>query len=192
MFFHTPKYMLIVVCILIFYIQVQHWKYHCSWIETNWFVFLSFHIWHNVQITEDAIGNYIFICCFWTVTTVWYLLFLSCSDSVVFVVFELLRQCGICCFWAVTTVWYLLFLSCYDCVVFVVFELLRQCGICCFWAVTTVWYLLFLNCYDSVVFVVFELLRQCGICCFWAVTTVWYLLFFILLAQLRICIFLEF
>jgi hypothetical protein len=74
---------------------------------------------------------------------VWYLLFLNCYDSVVFVVFELLRQCGICCFWTVTTVWYLLFLNCYDSVVFVVFELLRQCGICCFWAVTTVVFVVF-------------------------------------------------
>jgi hypothetical protein len=57
---------------------------------------------------------------------VWYLLFLSCYDCVVFVVFELLRQCGICCFWAVTTVWYLLFLSCYDCVVFVVFHFISS------------------------------------------------------------------
>ena len=86
---------------------------------------------------------------FWTVTTVWYLLFLSC-----------LRQCGICCFWALTTVWYLLLLSYYDSVVFVVFELLRQCGICCFWTILTVCCLLFLSCYDSVVFVVFELSRH--------------------------------
>jgi hypothetical protein len=58
----------------------------------------------------------------WAVTTVWYLLILSCYDSVLFVVFEVLRQCGICCFWVVTTVWYLLFLRCYDSVVFVVFQ----------------------------------------------------------------------
>ena len=53
---------------------------------------------------------------FWTVPTVLYLLFLNCSDSVVFVVFELFRECGI----------FELFRQCG------IFELFRQCGICCF------------------------------------------------------------
>jgi len=46
---------------------------------------------------------------FWTVPTVWYILFWNCSDSVVYFILELYQQCGIFYFGTVPTVWYILF-----------------------------------------------------------------------------------
>jgi hypothetical protein len=84
------------------------------------------------------------------------IIFLNCSDSVVFLVFLLY-------FWTVPTVWYFLFF-------YYIFELFRQCGIFCF-------SIIFLNCSDTVVFYVFLLY-------FWTVPTVWYFLFFYYIFEL--------
>ena len=56
--------------------------------------------------------------------TVWYILLWNCCDSVVYLVLELLRQCGIFCFGTVTTVGYMLLWNCCDSVVYFVLELM--------------------------------------------------------------------
>ena len=114
---------------------------------------------------------------FWTVPTVWSLLFLNCSNSVVFLncsdTGNFLTVPTVWYFWTVPTVWNLLFLNCSDSVVFLnCFDtgiFLTVPTVWYFLTVPTVWYfwtvptVVFLNCSDSVVFVVFELFRECGI-----------------------------
>ena len=70
----------------------------------------------------------------------------NCCDSVVYLVLELLRQCGIFGFGTVVTVGYIWFWNCYDSVIYFALELLRQCGIFGFGTVVTVWYIWFWNC----------------------------------------------
>ena len=61
---------------------------------------------------------------FGTVVTVWYIWLWNCCDSVVYLVLELLRQCGIFGFGTVVTVWYIWFWNCCDSGIYLVLELL--------------------------------------------------------------------